>query len=200
LKVISMRYSRAMNDDIIRLATAVVDELAGRRLACAESLTAGRLTTAFASVDNAVTFLRGGVVAYQPGVKANVLGVTAESVLSTEAAEQMACGVADLLDAQVSVATTGLAGGEPEDGIEVGTVFIGTFVSGLMCSSRHRFDGAPEEICDAATRQALENLFGALCARVIAAPTLAGPPRRQHSPHHRRVDAEAVSVIPATKG
>ena len=78
-----MRYSRAVNDDIIRLATAVVDELAGRRLACAESLTAGRLTTAFASVDNAVTFLRGGVVAYQPGVKANVLGATAESVLST---------------------------------------------------------------------------------------------------------------------
>ena len=53
----------------------------------------------------------------------------------------MARGVADLLDAQVSVATTGLAGGEPQDGIEVGTVFIGTFVSGLMRSSRHRFDG-----------------------------------------------------------
>ena len=153
-----------MNDDIIKLATAVADRLAGRRLACAESLTAGRLTTALASVDAAVTFLRGGVVAYQPGTKANVLGVTADSVLSTETAEQMARGVADLLDAEVSVSTTGLAGGEPEEGVEVGTVFIGTFVGGVVRSSTHHFDGEPEEICDAATCRALENLVEALCA------------------------------------
>ena len=102
-----MRYSRAVNDDVIELATAVADRLAGRRLACAESLTAGRLTTAFASVADAVTFLRGGLVAYQPGVKAELLGVTAESVLSIEAAGQMAYGVADLLDAEVSVVDNG---------------------------------------------------------------------------------------------
>ena len=71
-----------MDDALISLASAVVDRLAGRRVACAESLTAGRLTTAFASVDEAVTFLRGGLVAYQPGVKANLLAVTADSVLS----------------------------------------------------------------------------------------------------------------------
>ena len=153
-----------MNDDIIKLATAVADRLAGRRLACAESLTAGRLTTAFASVDEAVTFLRGGVVAYQPGTKANMLGVTADSVLSTETAEQMARGVADLLDAEVSVSTTGLAGGEPEEGVEVGTVFIGTSVGGTVRSSMHHFDGEPEEICDAATCRALEKLIEELSA------------------------------------
>jgi nicotinamide-nucleotide amidase len=167
LEVISVRYSRAVDDDVIQLAAAVAATLVGRGLACAESLTAGRLTTAFASVADAVTFFRGGVVAYQPGVKANVLGVTAENVLSTEAAEQMAFGVADLLDAQVAVSTTGLAGGEPEDGVEVGTVFVATFVNGVVRSSRHRFDGDPEEVCDAATRQALENLIEALCARGI---------------------------------
>ena len=153
---------RAMDDALISLASAVVDRLAGRRVACAESLTAGRLTTAFASVDEAVTFLRGGLVAYQPGVKANLLAVTADSVLSTEAAEQMASGVAVLVDAEVTVSTTGLAGGESEDGVEVGTVFIGTFVSGVVRSSRHRFDGEPDEICEAAARQALENLVEAL--------------------------------------
>jgi len=162
-----VRYSRAVNDDVIQLATAVADRLAGRRLACAESLTAGRLTTAFASVADAVTFLRGGLVAYQPGVKAELLGVTAESVLSIEAAGQMAYGVAELLDAEVSVATTGLAGGAPEDGVEVGTVFVGTFVSGVVRGSTHRFDGEPEEVCEAATHQALENLFEALSARVF---------------------------------
>jgi nicotinamide-nucleotide amidase len=153
-----------MHDDLIRLATSVADRLDGRRLACAESLTAGRLTTALASVDAAVTFLRGGVVAYQRRIKAELLGVTADSVLSTEAAAQMACGVADLLDAQVAVSTTGLAGGDPEDGVEVGTVFIGTFVSGAVSTSRHRFDGEPEKVCDAAARQALEDLAAALSA------------------------------------
>jgi nicotinamide-nucleotide amidase len=122
------------------------------------------LTTALASVDEAVTFLRGGVVAYQPGIKAKLLGVTADNVLSIQAAEQMAVGVAALVDAEVAVSTTGLAGGEPEEGVEVGTVFIGTFVSGVVRSSIHRFEGEPDEICEAAARQALENLVQALPA------------------------------------
>ena len=113
-----------MDSPSVDLAHDVARQLDGRSVACAESLTAGRVASALAMVDGAVDFLRGGVVAYQPAVKASLLGVTADSVLSLAAAEQMARGAARLLEADVAVATTGLAGGEPQDGVDVGTVFI----------------------------------------------------------------------------
>ena len=151
-----------MDDELITLATRISKHLGGRQVACAESVTSGRLATTFAAVEEAESFLRGGLVAYQRGVKERLLDLTAETVLSCEAAEQMAIGVARLLDASVAVATTGLAGGEPQHGIEVGTVFIGITIDGVGSSSRHRFDGAPLEVCAATTRQALVELCDAL--------------------------------------
>src|SRR6187397_2873971 len=115
-----------MDAECRTLAAAISELLGDRRLACAESMTAGRLATTFAAVDDAVSFFRGGLVAYQSGIKTALLGVTAASVLTLEAAEQMAQGVARLLAAEVAVSTTGLAGGAPVDDVEVGTVFIGT--------------------------------------------------------------------------
>jgi nicotinamide-nucleotide amidase len=151
-----------MDSPSVDLAHDVARQLDGRSVACAESLTAGRVASALAMVDGAVDFLRGGVVAYQPAVKASLLGVTADSVLSLAAAEQMARGAARLLEADVAVATTGLAGGEPQDGVDVGTVFIATFVEGIVRSSRHHFEGFPEQVCDLAARQALAEINASL--------------------------------------
>jgi nicotinamide-nucleotide amidase len=151
-----------MDDERVALATDVSRQLRGRSVACAESLTAGRVASALAMVEGAVDFLRGGLVAYQPAVKASLLRVTADSVLSLAAAEQMARGAARLLDAAVTVSTTGLAGGEPEDGVEVGAVFVATFVDGVVTSSRYHFDGRPERVCDLAARQALADLRASL--------------------------------------
>jgi nicotinamide-nucleotide amidase len=151
-----------MDDERVALATDVARQLRGRCVASAESLTAGRVASALAMVEGAANFLRGGLVAYQPAVKGSLLGVTAESVLSLAAAEQMARGAARLLDAAVTVSTTGLAGGEPEDGVEVGAVFVATFVDGVVTSSRYHFDACPEGVCDLAARQALADLRASL--------------------------------------
>lgn len=64
------------------LATAIVAWLGGRNLACAESCTAGRLSQAFAAVEGAQDWFRGGIVAYQVEVKRALLDVTEESVLN----------------------------------------------------------------------------------------------------------------------
>ncbi|WP_227462349.1 CinA family protein [Desertimonas flava] len=138
--------------------------LAGRQVATAESCTAGRVSTALACADDAQSFLRGGLVSYQVQTKRRLLHVDADSVLSSEAAVEMAVGACHHLHADVAVATTGLAGGEPQDGVEVGTVFIATCVSGRTAARRYRFDGDPLEVCDAATRQALIDLARALRA------------------------------------
>jgi nicotinamide-nucleotide amidase len=144
------------------VANQVAELLEGRSVASAESCTAGRIAAVMACVEDASEFLRGGVVAYQEAVKRDLLGVTAESVITAEAAEQMAHGVARLLGAEVAVSTTGVAGDKAEDGTPPGTVYIGVKVDDTVTSRVHRFDGSPQEVCERARRRALLDLVDAL--------------------------------------
>ena len=148
-----------------QLACRVVVLLGDRTIATAESCTAGRVAEVLACVEGAVDFLRGGLVAYQDGVKHDLLGVVAESVLSGEAAAQMAAGAARLFDADVTVSTTGVAGDESTEGTPPGTVYIGTSLAGRVATTVNRFEGTPQEICDQARRQALLDLIERLEAR-----------------------------------
>jgi nicotinamide-nucleotide amidase len=141
--------------DDLDVAERVAMLLAGRSIATAESCTAGRVAEMLACVEHAAEFLRGGLVAYQEHVKRELLGVRAESVLSLAAAEQMACGAAQLFGSDVAVSTTGVAGDEEEEGTPPGTVYIATFVDGSVAATEHRFDGTPVEVCDQARHQAL---------------------------------------------
>ena len=140
-------------------AAAVVAWLGSRTVACAESCTAGRLSLAFAAVGGAERWFRGGLVAYQVPVKRALLGVTEPSVLNEAAAQEMAAGAASLLSADVTVATSGVVGGEPQDGVAPGTVFIATSVDGTVTAHTHRFEGEAEQVMDAAVRQALVDLL-----------------------------------------
>jgi nicotinamide-nucleotide amidase len=145
--------------DDLQIAERIAGLLEGRALATAESCTAGRVAEVFASVTKAQEFFRGGLVSYQVPIKRSLLGVTSASVLTPEAAEQMAAGVCTLLDAQVAVATTGVAGDSPEDGVLPGTVYIATCVSGRVHAREHHFGGEPPDVCDDARRQALIDLL-----------------------------------------
>lgn len=149
-----------MTDDDV--ARAVVAALGGRRGATAESCTAGRVVAALAGVEGAAEFLRGGVVAYAEGVKRSLLGVRAPSVYTEDAVAEMAAAACRVLDADIAVATSGVVGGDPVDGVQAGTVFVGTSVGGRHAGSTHRFDGTPEQVCDAACRRALLDLLDAV--------------------------------------
>jgi nicotinamide-nucleotide amidase len=112
-------------------ADAVVAALraAGRTVATAESLTGGLVCAALTDVPGSSAVVRGAVVAYATDLKAAALGVDATLLESGGAvqaavAAQMATGVCRVLGADVGVATTGVAGPEPQDGREVGTVFV----------------------------------------------------------------------------
>lgn len=148
------------------VANRVAELLHGRTIATAESCTAGRIAEVLACVEHATVFLRGGLVAYQEVVKRDLLRVTAESVLTAEAAEQMAIGVGRLLHAEVAVSTTGVVGDEAEDGTPPGTVYIAVTVDDATTSQVHQFDGSPEEVCDQARRQALIDVAAALSDRL----------------------------------
>ena len=148
--------------DAVEAANAVAGRLGAWTVATAESCTAGRIAASLACVDHAVDFLRGGVVAYQEDEKRSLLGVTADKVVSPGAAAEMAIGVARLMGADVAVATTGVAGPDPQDGVAGGTVFVATLVGGQPTVVEHHFAGSPEEVCQQASVQALHDLMDRL--------------------------------------
>ena len=113
------------------LAQSLVTRLSqvGLTIAAAESLTGGLVCSALGDVPGASAVLRGSVTAYATELKAQVLGVDAARLASVgpvdaQVAQEMADGVAQLLGADVAVATTGVAGPGPADGHEAGTVYI----------------------------------------------------------------------------
>jgi PncC family amidohydrolase len=140
--------------------------LAGRQVAAAESCTAGRIATLLAAEAGASSFLLGGLVAYHEVTKRALLRVTAPCIYSEETASQMAEGVCDLTGADAAVATTGLAGPEPLDGVAPGTVCIAVTVSGATTVRTYCFDGTEDEICEQAAERALDDLTAALAGDV----------------------------------
>jgi PncC family amidohydrolase len=106
--------------------------------------------------------LRGGVVAYASSVKFEVLGVRPGPVICEQAAREMAAGVANLMGADVGIATTGVGGPDEMEGQPVGTVWIGVYIGGLAEGTYHRFRGGLEQICTAAAVAALDEAAAAL--------------------------------------
>ena len=146
------------------LADRIGSRLGDRRLGCAESFTAGQLAQAFAAAEGSGDWFRGGVVAYRREVKHAVLAVPPGPLVTPETAVAMARGVAELLDVEVAVASTGAAGPDGLDGAPPGTVVIGWVIDGATGSEVHHLDGDPAEVPRRGTTLALELLDQALAA------------------------------------
>ena len=102
--------------------------LAGRRIATAESCTAGLLAARLTDRPGSSEYVMGGVVSYSNDAKAELLGVDpalieAHGAVSEPVAEAMASGALKRFGADTAVAITGIAGpggGTPEK--PIGTV------------------------------------------------------------------------------
>ncbi|MFD4368487.1 phosphoketolase [Rhodococcus sp. NPDC058521] len=141
-----------------------ISEAARRRelaVAAAESLTGGRISCVLGGAQSSSEWFRGSVVAYSSSVKHRILDVPGAGV-SDESARAMAASVADLLDADIALAVTGVGGPDAQEGDPPGTVWFGLFVDGNTIAELRRFSGSPEAIVDAATTHALEMIERAL--------------------------------------
>ena len=97
----------------------------GSTLAVAESVTGGLIGGRITNIPGSSEVFRGGVVSYASDVKFDVLGVTPGPVVSESAAIEMARGVRRVLTSDVSLAVTGVAGPDEQDGRPVGTLCVG---------------------------------------------------------------------------
>ena len=113
------------------LCCDVLAALKGKTLVTAESCTGGGIGAALTAVPGSSEVYKGGIISYTNWVKERILGVDPEvlecyGAVSRPVAGAMAFGVRKLLQADVAVSVTGLAGpGGDEYGNEVGKVFIG---------------------------------------------------------------------------
>ncbi|MEO6445925.1 MAG: competence/damage-inducible protein A [Gemmatimonadaceae bacterium] len=143
---------------------------AQHRLAVAESCTGGLLGARLTAIPGASDVVLGGVIAYDNVVKRELLGVPeamliAKGAVSDEAARAMAAGVRQLLDADIGVGITGVAG--PGGGSEekpVGLVYIAVDCRGAVTTFGGKLIGDREEVRFRATQVALELVRRALHA------------------------------------
>jgi nicotinamide-nucleotide amidase len=144
----------------------------GATLAVAESLTGGLIGAAFTAVPGASAAFRGGVIAYATDLKRDVLGVPAgllerEGAVHPEVAAAMATGVARVCGATYGLAVTGVAGPEPQDGREVGTVYAALSGPGGRLWPRDlSLSGSREQIRVGVVDEAVHLLSGVLRGRM----------------------------------
>lgn len=123
------------------MEAVVLDELKaqGLTLGLAESLTGGMIASRICDVPGASAAFRGAIVSYASDVKFDLLGVPEGPVVSEAAVRAMAEGACRVLGTDCSIAVTGVAGPDPQEGVEPGTVWIATSVDGVVEASMLRF-------------------------------------------------------------
>lgn len=104
-------------------------------IACAESLTGGLFQQEITSISGAGDVFKGGVVCYATEIKNKVLNVKKEIIdtagaVSSACAKELAENVRDLMQADIGISFTGVAGPTEQEGKPVGKVFIGVAING----------------------------------------------------------------------
>ncbi len=142
------------------MESVVVDQLrdGGMTLALAESLTGGLATARLTAVEGVSDVLRGAVVSYASEVKFDLLGVTPGPVVNERTAGEMAEGVRRLLEADVGLSLTGVAGPAEQDGMPVGTVCVGVALPSGTHTTTVRLGRQREQIRQFAVITALDLL------------------------------------------
>jgi nicotinamide-nucleotide amidase len=117
--------------DIGVAAAAAVHVLVDRRqtLASAESLTGGLIAATIVEIPGVSSVFRGGLVVYATDLKHTLAGVPERMLeergaVDADVARALATGTRDRCAADWAIATTGVAGPDPQDGKPVGLVYI----------------------------------------------------------------------------
>ena len=136
-------------ENLDELASRVIEIFRekGLSLALAESSTGGMIAETVTNVAGASDIFYGSAVTYVNSAKEHILGVARETLekhgaVSSECAEEMACGARSVYGADVAMSVTGIAGpGGGSEAKPVGTVWFGLATKDGAETFRRRFDG-----------------------------------------------------------
>ncbi len=134
----------------------------------AESVTGGLVGGRITAVPGASQTFRGGIISYASDVKYELLDVDLGPVVSEKAAIQMAAGAQEVLNADLTLALTGVAGPDEQDGQPVGTLCIGVvFPDGTTASTTAMLPGQRDQMRQMSVITALSFLRGLLLNRPL---------------------------------
>lgn len=128
---------------ILQLAEILIEN--NLTLAVAESCTGGMLAQQCTSLSGSSDWFECGFVTYSYASKTRLLDVQADvlkehGAVNKEVAEQMASGVLNHCDADISVSITGIAGpGGGSESKPIGTVYIATAVKHQSANAKHHY-------------------------------------------------------------
>ncbi len=113
------------------LAYEIIQKLGQRHLtiSVAESLTGGLVAASLTQIPGASAVFKGGIIAYGDEIKQQVLKVdpaliTKFTSISEPVAQSMATNVREIMNTDIGIATTGVAGPDKSDGFAPGIVFV----------------------------------------------------------------------------
>jgi nicotinamide-nucleotide amidase len=133
----------------------------GLTLGLAESMTGGMVASRLTNGEGSSEWFRGAVVAYASEVKYDVLDVPEGPVVTADAAAAMAEGARKVLEADVGLSVTGVAGPAEQEGKPAGTVYFGLAIGdGPAEGVEVRLPGTRDQVRQFATISLLD-----LCRR-----------------------------------
>ena len=145
----------------------------GETFATAESLTGGLVAATAVEIPGVSAVFRGGLVVYATDLKHALAGVSEDLLaergpVDPDVALALAAGARQRCGADWGLATTGVAGPEPQDGKPVGMVYVAVAGPPGATVRELRLDGSRAEIRGASVAAVFELLTTRLQA--------AGPP------------------------
>lgn len=134
------------------------------KLGTAESCTGGLIGHLITNVPGSSDYYLGGTQVYSNQIKHKLLGVRSETLekfgaVSEETVVEMACGVREILDADIGLAVSGIAG--PGGGTvdkPVGLVWIGLAAPEFIGAWENHWEGSRVQIKESAADRALDLL------------------------------------------
>lgn len=134
---------------------------AGATVSTAESCTGGLVAARITSVSGASEAFKYGAVTYCNEAKNKILGVEKEiletlGAVSAKTAAEMAAGVRKIMNAEIGVSVTGLAGPNGGEGKPVGLVFVAVNSDKYSEVTENHFSGDRISVRNQAADKALE--------------------------------------------
>jgi PncC family amidohydrolase len=159
-----------LDEELIKLAAQIKIKALQKAyiISTAESCTGGLVSGYLTSIPGSSAYFNTGVVSYANEAKIKLLKVPEEiltkfGAVSIQTAQQMAIGVQNLSNSNISISVTGIAG--PDGGSNqkpIGTVCFGLSVNQEVTTYIYHFSGDRNEIRLLATKQALLLILEAL--------------------------------------
>ena len=134
---------------------------AGASVSTAESCTGGLVAARITSVSGASEAFKYGAVTYCNEAKNKILGVKKETLdsfgaVSAETAAEMAAGVRKIMNAEIGVSVTGLAGPNGGEVKPVGLVYVAVNSDNYSEVTENHFSGDRISVRNQAADKALE--------------------------------------------